>query len=261
MYDGTVLFHLYDELVAPKPIFTTFLEGALHVAEVARSHPSYASAHFHEAYDQARAIDCEPHAYFNMTLFSCAPETLWDAFEDLRECMDIAHVERTHHALPCAEIAAIPGPTSAIASAPHGAARYAETDATVLVATPRGGGGDGDEDAEKVKAAWEAWSGADAARAACGATFLGASLHECVDASSAYRFVARTELGGASDEAVKAATEAARAAAGDGAIVGAYRCAFNIEKEGAPAGALPAVREVQKKQREAKEQGFKSAAA
>jgi hypothetical protein len=116
MYDGTVLFHLYDELVAPKPIFTTFLEGALHVAEVARSHPSYASAHFHEAHDQARAIDCEPHGYFNMTLFSCAPETLWDAFEDLRECVDIGHVERTHHPLPCAEIAAAPGPTSAIAS-------------------------------------------------------------------------------------------------------------------------------------------------
>jgi len=253
MYDGTVLFHLYDELVAPKPIFTTFLEGALHVAEVARSHPSYASAHFHEAHDQARAIDCEPHGYFNMTLFSCAPETLWDAFEDLRECVDIGHVERTHHPLPCAEIAATPGPTSAIASAPHGAVKYAETDATVLVATPRGG--------DKEKEAWEAWSGVDAARESCGETFLGASLHECVDAASAYRFVVRTELGGASDEAVAAATEAARAAAGDGAIVGAYRCAFNIEKEGAPAGALPAVREVQKKQREAKEQGFKSAAA
>ena len=129
--------------------------------------------------------------------------------------------------------------------------KYAETDATVLVATPRGG--------DKEKEAWEAWSGVDAARESCGETFLGASLHECVDAASAYRFVVRTELGGASDEAVAAATEAARAAAGDGAIVGAYRCAFNIEKEGAPAGALPAVREVQKKQREAKEQGFKNA--
>jgi hypothetical protein len=131
--------------------------------------------------------------------------------------------------------------------------KYAETDATVLVATPRGG--------DKEKEAWEAWSGVDAARESCGETFLGASLHECVDAASAYRFVVRTELGGASDEAVAAATEAAQKAAGDGAIVGAYRCAFNIEKEGAPAGALPAVREVQKKQREAKEQGFKSAAA
>jgi len=29
-----------------------------------------------------------------------------------------------------------------------------------------------------------------------------------------------------------------------------YRCAFNVEKTGTPAGALPAVREMQKKQKE-----------
>ena len=71
MYDGTVFFHLYPELTDPKPIFNTFLEGALHCAEVARSHPAYCSAHFHEAYDQAAAIDGAPHGYFNMSLFSC----------------------------------------------------------------------------------------------------------------------------------------------------------------------------------------------
>ena len=75
MYDGTVFFHLYPELTDPKPIFNTFLEGALHCAEVARSHPAYCSAHFHEAYDQAAAIDGAPHGYFNMSLFSCPPRS------------------------------------------------------------------------------------------------------------------------------------------------------------------------------------------
>ena len=101
MYDGTVFFHLYPELTDPKPIFNTFLEGALHCAEVARSHPAYCSAHFHEAYDQAAAIDGAPHGYFNMSLFSCPPAELWSAFEDLHECLDIGHANQVHHPLPC----------------------------------------------------------------------------------------------------------------------------------------------------------------
>ena len=48
-FSGTVFFHLYAQLTDPKPIFNTFLEGALHCCEVAKSHPSYATAHFHEA--------------------------------------------------------------------------------------------------------------------------------------------------------------------------------------------------------------------
>ena len=83
MYDGTVFFHLYPELKSPKPIFSTFLEGALHCCEVARSHPDYCSAHFHEAIDQNDAIDCKPHGYFNMTLFKCPPAELFERFEDL----------------------------------------------------------------------------------------------------------------------------------------------------------------------------------
>jgi hypothetical protein len=34
MYSGTVFFHLYAELTDPKPIFKSFLEGALHCCEV-----------------------------------------------------------------------------------------------------------------------------------------------------------------------------------------------------------------------------------
>ena len=37
---------------------------------------------------------------------------------------------------------------------------------------------------------------------------------------------------------------------GSSFVVEPYRCAFNVEKTGTPAGALPAVREMQKKQRE-----------
>ena len=239
MYDGTVFFHLYPELSSPKPIFNTFLEGALHCAEVARSHPAYQTAHFHEAHDQELAIDCKPHGYFNMTLFSCAPENLWSEFEDLHECLDIGHMNQEHHPLPCREIAAFPGPESATSSAPHGAVRYAESDATVLVAVPAGHGLDA--------SAWTTWAGVELARASCEGTFLGATLHECVDGDAKYSHVARVELGAASDDAVAAATEAARAGAGEGAIVGAFRCAFNIEKTGTPAGAFPAVREMQKK--------------
>ena len=108
-----------------------------------------------------------------------------------------------------------------------------------LVAVPAGRGLDPN--------AWTTWAGVEVARTACEETFLGATLHECVDGEAKYSHVARVELGAASDEAVAAATEAARAGAGEGSVVGAFRCAFNIEKTGTPAGAFPAVREMQKK--------------
>ena len=33
MYGGTVFFHLFPELASPVPVFSTFLEGALHCCE------------------------------------------------------------------------------------------------------------------------------------------------------------------------------------------------------------------------------------
>ena len=48
---------------------------------------------------------------------------------------------------------------------------------------------------------------------------------------------------------------AAKGACGDGAVVGGYRCAFNIEKTGTPAGAMPAVREMQKRKKEGEDAG------
>lgn len=255
LYRGTVFFHLYPELSDPKPIFNTFLEGALHCCEVAKSHPNYATAHFHEAWDQEDAINCRPHAYFNMALFSCPPTELYSAFEDYKECLDIGHMDQQHHPMPCREVACSPGPGSAIASAPHGSVRYTETDAVVLTAVPRGHKFD--------IATWREWSGADAAMTLASDTFLESTLFECVDEKSKYSHVIRTEIGGVEDDAtVAAAVTAARegiiAAAtkgeGDAALIGAYRCAFNIEKTGAPAGALPAVREMGKKKAENEEE-------
>ncbi|ACO63194.1 predicted protein [Micromonas commoda] len=253
MYDGTVFFHLYPELKSPKPIFSTFLEGALHCCEVARSHPDYCSAHFHEAIDQDDAIDCKPHGYFNMTLFKCPPAELFERFEDLHECLDIGHMDQIHHPLPCQEVAAIPGPTSAIARVPHGVVRYSERDAVVMVATPRGNNGLDARD-------WRAWSGADVAAEKAAETFLGASLHRCVDDAAAFEHVVRIELGACDAGAVDACVARARSECGDGAVVGGFRCAFNIEKTGTPAGAMPAVREMQKKKKEAEAAGGVSVA-
>jgi hypothetical protein len=263
MYDGTVLFHVFPQLTPPTPIFSTFLEGALHVAEVAKSHPAYATAHFHEAHDSEKALRELPHGYLAMTLFSCAPEVLWTTFEDLKECLDIGHNGQTHHPLVCRETSAFPGPKSALAQAPHGKVRYAETDATVVVVINAGTNDD-------VEKSWTEWSGAEEARRVCGdESFLGATLHTCIDTEAKYTHVVRVELGNADDETVEAVVrhattrcaklvngtdQSTKLANGDstknGFVVEAYRVAFNVEKKGTPAGALFAVRELQKKARE-----------
>jgi len=59
---------------------------------------------------------------------------------------------------------------------------------------------------------------------------------------------------------VDACVARARSECGDGAVVGGFRCAFNIEKTGTPAGAMPAVREMQKKKKEAEAAGGVSVA-
>ena len=190
LYDGTLLFHVFPDLKAPKPIFMTFLEGALHCAEVAKSHPSYQTAHFHEAHDSTRAVNEEPHSYLAMSVFSCAPENLWSEFEDLKECLDIGHMDQEHHPLVCKEIAAFPGPISALAGAPHGAVRFAETDGVVVVAVAV------KQDATaEAEASWRDWSGALAARDASPSTFLGATLHRVTEPDAKYTHVVRVELG------------------------------------------------------------------
>ena len=121
-----------------------------------------------------RAVNEQPHAYLGMSVFSCAPETLWSDFEDFKDCLDIGHMDQEHHPLVCLESAAFPGPESALAGAPHGAVRFAETDAVVVVAVAADAAAAG---------AWTEWSGAALADAACGDAFLGATLHEVVEAA------------------------------------------------------------------------------
>ena len=106
---------------------------------------------------------------------SAAPAELWSAFEDLHECLDIGHANQVHHPLPCREIAADPGPESAVSSAPHGGVRFAEPDAVILVAIPS----EKETAEETPDADWLEWSGANRARSV--GTYLGATLHEAVE--------------------------------------------------------------------------------
>jgi hypothetical protein len=125
--------------------------------------------------------------------------------------------------------------------------RFAETDAVVVVAVAA------DDDAA---ATWTEWSGASKAFEKSGETFLGATLHSVTEPGAKYTHVVRVELGNVADDVVEEVVEEARtkvkavARSGSSFRVEPYRCAFNIEKKGTPAGALPAVREMQKKQRE-----------
>ena len=129
---------------------------------------------------------------------SAAPAELWSEFEDLHECLDIGHANQVHHPLPCREIAADPGPESAVSSAPHGGVRFAEPDAVILVAIPS----EKETAEETPDADWLEWSGANRARSC--ATYLGAALHEAVETreggAPAFRRIARVELGAAPEE-------------------------------------------------------------
>ena len=92
-------------------------------------------------------------------------------------------------------------------------------------------------------------------------TFLGASLHRCVDDAAAFEHVVRIELGACDTGVVDACVARARSECGDGAVVGGFGCAFNIEKTGTPAGAMPAVREMQKKRKRRRRRGVSIADA
>ena len=102
-FDGTSLFTLYEQLNGENVIFPSFLESALHVCEVSRSHPGYLSAHFHEKLgaDQSKQMDTNlpPHQYLNYTLFVSPPEEVFTRFEDLFESADIAHPPPQKYAL------------------------------------------------------------------------------------------------------------------------------------------------------------------
>ena len=103
VFDGTSMFTIYSELNGENVIFPSFLESALHVCEVSRSHPDYISAHFHEKVgtDQFKQLDknLPPHQYMNYTLFDSPPEEVFSRFDDLFDSSDIAHPSPQKYAM------------------------------------------------------------------------------------------------------------------------------------------------------------------
>jgi len=286
VYDGTVLFHVYDTLEAPKPIFGTFLEGALHVVEVARFHPNFVSAHFHYALRNGEErIDArEPNSCFNCALFDdVAPEEMFTAFSDFVDAVEMGHLNQTEHALACREIAAY-APSDA-----DGASAFARTRAKRREMIEAAEGSDvvvpvfGFDESNvvvfvgvKANAGcvdandWTTAFGITSAQAIVGAgAFQDASLFEVVKSSKAdevdHRFthVARVSLGpvGQDEALVSAAEDVIRracAAIDPSALIAPYACVYNIGKKGTPPGALPAMREIAKKKRENDEMSTQS---
>ena len=277
-YDGTVVFHVYDSLEAPKPIFSTFLEGALHVVEVARFHPNFVSAHFHYALkDGEQKIDAKtPNSCFNCTLLDdVAPDAAFETFGDLVDAIEMGHLNQREHALACREIAVYAPSDDA------GASAFAKMRAKrrELVAEADGAA-DGvpvfgfDEsnvvlfvgvraNASDIDSTWPHVFGVSGAEALVGSnTFQDASLFEVVTCSkrdeTEHRFthIVRVSLGPIGDDEalVRAAEDAVKRACAtldSDAFVSSYACVFNIGKSGTPPGALPAVREMAKKKKEA----------
>ena len=286
VYDGTVLFHVYDTLEAPKPIFGTFLEGALHVVEVARFHPNFVSAHFHYALGNGEErIDArEPNACFNCALFDdVAPEDMFAAFSDFVDAVEMGHLNQTEHALACREIAAY-APSDADGASAFARTRakrremieaaegsdavvpvfgFDESNVVIFVGVKANAGGVDAND-------WTTTFGITSAQAIVGAgAFQDASLFEVVKSSKAnevdHRFthVARVSLGpvGQDEALVSAAEDVIRracAAIDPSALIAPYACVYNIGKKGTPPGALPAMREIAKKKKENDEMSTQS---
>lgn len=274
-YDGSVVFHVYDSLEAPKPIFNTFLEGALHVVEVSRFHPSFTSAHFHYALSEGeRKIDSsEPNACFNCTLFDgAAPETVFGEFSDLVDSIEMGHLNQREHALACREaawytpsddsgsspLARVQVKRREIVSAGGEAPVFGFDESNVAVFV-------GVKATTRDAFAFDSWASAFGivdAEAVVGADkFQDAALFEVVACSKAdemeHRFshIARVSLGPVGEDAdvvarAEAALREAAAKIDPDAFVASYACVYNIGKTGTPPGALPAMREIAKKKKE-----------
>ena len=282
VYDGTVVVHVYDTLSAPKPIFSSFLEGALHVAEVARAHPNFASAHFHYALNDGENAIVEglPNACFNfMTFDDVRAKKVWDAFGDLADAIEMGHANQIEHALACDEVAtyapSVAEPRSVLAQT---CAKRKEIQAQGKEAPVFGFDESNVVMFVGVKttsavdvATWMNTFGIVNAEAVVGAgSFQDASLFEVVSCSKSserehkFTHVARVSLGPCGSDAakVKAAEDAIRRACQSmdaNVFVAPYACVYNIGKRGTPPGALPAVREINRKKKEAAAQGYVAA--
>ena len=276
-YDGTVMFHVYDTLDEPRPIFGTFLEGALHVIEVARFHPNFVSAHFHYALGNGeQKIDSKtPNSCFNVALLeSVAPGDAFAVFEDLIDACEMGHANQVEHLLACKEVATyVPNDESGTSPFSRIHAKrlemieagrdipvfgFDEANVVLFIGVKAKNPSDVATDSS-----WALKFGISTAQALVGADkFKDASLFEVVKCSkpseSDHRFthIVRASLGPvASDESLVSAVQEtirqACAAIDPDALILPYACVYNIGKKGTPPGALPAVREMAKKKKDA----------
>ena len=202
------------ESTAKPAVFADFLEGALHVQEVSRSHPWYAGSALHTALDAEAPWPA-------LSLVALAPPDgaagaagALDAFEDLPASCEFGFKEGSAHVL------------AAGASAP--AELDLEPDNVVLLAALPGA----DADAAAVEAA-------------LGAVDSIGNLVTYRQAAGAAPFgtVVRAELGELEEDDALAARDAVTAAAGDGAHVGLYRVLYSFTPGGPPVGLAVALLE------------------
>lgn len=253
----------------------------MHVCEVARSHPDYISAHFHEKVgtDQFKQLDknLPPHQYMNYTLFDSPPEEVFSRFEDLFDSADIAHPSPQKYAmLSSSEVDVYPKNAAAVEGTFAKRAKESVDEETKLTKI-----GLNDKSAAIVVALkcdnasdaenWVETFGIGNVEKQLKENFQLAVLHEVKmalgpmvendEASQAegdatpFTHVVYASLGEVEDsmanDAVSLVQQALLAEGiADGSVVHAFKCAFNIAKKGTPCGALPAAREIQKRKEE-----------
>ena len=281
VFDGTSMFTIYSELNGENVIFPSFLESALHVCEVSRSHPDYISAHFHEKVgtDQFKQLDknLPPHQYMNYTLFDSPPEEVFSRFDDLFDSSDIAHPSPQKYAmLSASEVDVYPKNDAALEGTFAKRAKESvdkETKLTKIGLNDRNVAivvalkCDNALDAEN----WVQTFGIGNLEKQLKKNFQLAVLHEVKlglgpmvendEASQAegdatpFTHVVYASLGEVEDSIANDAVSLVQQALvaegiADGSVVHAFKCAFNIAKKGTPCGALPAAREIQKRKEE-----------
>jgi len=291
LFDGTSMFTIYEELNGGGDdgagIFPSFLEAALHVCEVSKSHPNYISAHFHEnialldssttsQHQQQRAtMLLTNYSYLNYTLFDSIPEKVFDEFTDLIESCEIAHQPPQSFALlATSEVDTYTRKKSTEAFEGTFAKQAKESvdkdtklskiglnDKNVAVVCALKCG-----NAEK----WVETFGIKAVSKMMKEHFKVAVLHEVKRSlgtivendeasqtegdTNPFTHVVYVSLGEVPDSMANDAISLIQNSLRDEGILGsvcyAYKCAFNIAKKGTPCGALPAVREIQKRKEE-----------
>jgi len=233
IHEGAAFLHVLENTKS-SPVFGEFLEGLFHVTEVARSHPGYLTTMVHQAYDDERAVEKQPFAYF--TLGAYAPmeggtQALFAGNDDFLASLEFG-VPEPQHALMVDEVATL---TTVGQSplAPGPLAECPEERVVVLSVFEVGGEFGSEED-------WAQWTGAQGLSDKPG--FLSATLYKTAGLVEKYQYAMRAEL-----EAMEVFSAEAMAADLTGstpaAHVGVYKSLFSVPKEGLPTGVISATRD------------------